>query len=402
MPIQNQGFRKDLDFLENTNDTLALSNLGGVGLDADLRIIQNNLRNKSRLPFNSANKDTDEFRFDTDKVVGISAIDSIIDPDVPNTSKITVTLSTPYHTYPGGLVTLSGVTGTGSTIFSGGYPSILIGAGGTSVTFRKRNCLYSGSADNVSSATITYTSNTNSVYTDDDVVTVSESVSVGSTTLTAGTEYFVCDSDSLSKFKLCFTSSTEGSKDLISIDIDNISQFNFIRKEPVLRPNLENFIRPEIQDTEVFGAYLSSSINGVLEATQTRIETSNYFITKKYKGTENTTVDTEIKFEGTVNLFDPNNFNSTISSVNSTTVVSPGVFIGGTRAFSADNNPWSVNGSFLETNADDVTIGQLLFGDGINIDGISAITSSDGKTAASFTHKVPVVINGETYYLLLT
>jgi len=28
--------------------------------------------------------------------------------------------------------------------------------------------------------------------------------------------------------------------------------------------------------------------------------------------------------------------------------------------------------------------------------------SSDGKTAQSFTHKVPVVINGETYYLLMT
>jgi len=143
------------------------------------------------------------------------------------------------------------------------------------------------------------------------------------------------------------------------------------------------------------------SINSTFESTQTNIENSNYFITKKYKGTNNTTVDTVIKFEGTVNLFDPGNFNSTIGAVNSTSI-SPGVFIGGTRAFSADNNPWSVSGDFLETNADEVTIGELLFGDEIKIDGITVTASSDGKTAQSFTHKVPVVINGETYYLLMT
>jgi hypothetical protein len=400
MPIQNQGFRRDLNFLENTNDALALSNLGGVGLDADLRIIQNNLRNKSRLPFNSVDNDTDEFRFDTDKVVAISAIDSIIDPDVPNTSKITVTLSTPYHTYPNGSITISGVTGTGSTIFNGKYSSLLIGAGGTSVTFRKKDCLYTESADDVSSATITYTSNTTSVYTNDDVVTVSESVSVGSTTLNAGTEYFVCDSDALDKFKLSFTDSNIG---ISTVNITSTPiQFNFIRKEPVLRPNLENFIVPDIQDTDNFGGYLGSSINSIFDATQSRIENSNYFITKKYKGTESTTVDTEIKFEGTVNLFDPDNFNISLGAVNSTTEISPGIFIGGTRAFSADNNPWTVNETFLETNADEVTIGELLFADEIKISGMNIAATSDGKTAQSFTHKVPVVINGETYYLLMT
>lgn len=402
MPIQNQGYRQDLNFLEHANDTLALSNLGGVGLAQDLRIIQNNLRNTSRLPFNSSNKDTDEFIFTTDKVIGVSAINSIPDTSISNTSFITVELTTPYHTYPGGLVTVAGVTGTGSTIFNGSYTSILIGAGGTSVSYRKPNCVYTGSGDNVSSATVTYTSNTNNVYSNDDVVTVSQSVSVGSTTLNAKTRYFVCNSDTLSKFKLSFTPSVSGIS-TVNLDVDTISQFNFIKEEPVSRLNLENFIRPEVQDIQTFGSYLSGgSINGTFNSTQTNIENSNYFITKKYKGTNNTTVDTVIKFEGTVNLFDPGNFNQTLGAVNSTTAISPGVFIGGTRAFSADNNPWSVSGDFLETNADEVTIGELLFGDGIKIDGIPVTASSDGKTAQSFTHKVPVVINGETYYLLMT
>ena len=403
MPIQNQGYRQDLNFLEHANDTLALSNLGGVGLAQDLRIIQNNLRNTSRLPFNSMNGITDEFIFTTDKVIGVSAISSIPDTSIENTSLITVELATPYHTYPGGLVTVAGVTGTGSTIFNGSYPSIVIGAGGTNVSYRKPNCVYTGSGDNVFGATVTYTSNTNNVYSNDDVVTVSQSVSVGSTTLNAGTRYFVCNSDTLSKFKLSFTPSVSGISTVNILDTkSDLTQFNFIKEEPVSRLNLENFIRPEIQDEETFGSYLTGgSINSTFGSTQTNIENSNYFITKKYKGTNNTTVDTVIKFEGTVNLFDPGNFNSTIGAVNSTSI-SPGVFIGGTRAFSADNNPWTVAGDFLETNADEVTIGELLFGDGIKIDGIPVTASSDGKTAQSFTHKVPVVINGETFYLLLT
>jgi len=166
--------------------------------------------------------------------------------------------------------------------------------------------------------------------------------------------------------------------------------------------NLERFIKPEIQDDEFFGGFLPTTINATFTETQTNIENANYFITKKYKGTESTTVDTVVKFEGTVNLFDPNNFNSTLGAVNSATAISPGIFIGNTRAFSADNNPWSVSGTFLETSADEVSIGELLFGDGIKIGGINATTSSDGKTSESFTHKVPIVVNGETYYLLMT
>ena len=403
MPIGNQGYRQDLNFLEHTNDTLALSNLGGVGIAQDLRIIQNNLRNTSRLPFNSVDLTTDAFAFDTDKVVSISQIVAGPDPDISNASLITVELVTPYHTYPGGIITVSGATGGVGSQLNGTYPSVLIGAGGTSVSYRKLNISISGvvSGSDASSSNVRFSSNTNSVYTNDDVVTVSESVSVGSTTLNAGTKYFICNSDALTKFQLSFTDSNTG---ISTVNISSTpSQFNFIKDEPVSRFNLEQFIKPDIQDTDTFGSYLASSINGIFDSTQTLIENSNYFVTKKYKGTESTTVDTEIKFEGTVNIFDPNNFNSNLGAVTGS-ALSPGIFIGGTRAFSADNNPWSINSSIssLETSADEVTIGELLFGDELIIDGINATAASDGKTAQSFTHKIPVVINGETYYLLMT
>ena len=55
MPIiPNQGFRRDLNFGEPINDTNALNNLGGAGIANDLRIIQNNLRNKDVLTWTAA------------------------------------------------------------------------------------------------------------------------------------------------------------------------------------------------------------------------------------------------------------------------------------------------------------------------------------------------------------
>ena len=405
MPIQNQGYRSDLNFLEHLNDSLALSNLGGVGIANDLRIINNNLRNTSRLPFNSVDLTTDFFNFITDKVVGVTQVELAPDTDVTNATRITVTLSTPYHTYAGGLVTLAGVTGAVGSQCNGAYPSLLIGTNGNTVAFRKLNTNASGvvSGSDVAGATVTFTSRTTSVYTNDDRVTVSEDVNVGSTTLLAGTDYFICKSDATTQFKLSTTPSTSL---LNIIDITaQPNQFNFIRKEPVKKPNLELFIKPEIQDEEEFGGYLRSSINSVLGDVQTRIETANYFITKKFKGTEDTNVDTDILFEGTVNIFDPDGFNNSPANVFSTTLTSPGIFIGGTRAFSADNNPWApdlsdASNPALATNSEEVSIGELLFGDTLVINGVDVNTDTT-VAATSFSHKIPVVVGGETFYLLM-
>ena len=53
MAIQNQGYRRDLNLDETTNDTQALNNLAGAGIAADVRVLQNNLRNESTLTYES-------------------------------------------------------------------------------------------------------------------------------------------------------------------------------------------------------------------------------------------------------------------------------------------------------------------------------------------------------------
>lgn len=77
MVKQNQGFRKDLNLSENTNDTQTLSNLAGAGIANDLRIIQNNLRNIGTLSYYDFQEgffffgDDFEFVFTNDDIVGV-------------------------------------------------------------------------------------------------------------------------------------------------------------------------------------------------------------------------------------------------------------------------------------------------------------------------------------------
>ena len=95
---------------------------------------------------------------------------------------------------------------------------------------------------------------------------------------------------------------------------------------------------------------------------------------------------------------DPDDYNNSSSNVLGTSPVrrSPGVYIGDTRAFSSDNNPWNKVGTALTTSADEVSIGELTFLDGTNsmvITGIDDnVSTVSGEVATSFTHKIPVKI----------
>jgi hypothetical protein len=236
------------------------------------------------------------------------------------------------------------------------------------------------------------------VYTNDDIVGVNVDVTVGSgTTLFAGVDYFVCNSNGETKFKLSETVSTAG---LSTITVTSVSTtvFNFIRKDAVYQENIVNYIKPEIQDEEDFN-YLSGNVNETFDSVSSNNETAKYFIGRKYKTDEDTETNREVAYEGTIDINDPDRLNDSLAGLSSTK--SPGVFIGDTRAFSSDNNPWTQVGAALSTMSDEVSIAELNFADDIVIEGISA-TSDTSVLASSFTDKIPVVINGETYYLLLS
>ena len=302
MAKQNQGFIKDLNLVETTNDTVAINNLAGAGIANDLRIIQNNLRNISTI-----------------------SCDTVTDG---------------FFSFP----------------------------------------------------------NNEFVFTDDDIVGVGTNVTVGATTLTFGTEYFICNSNGETQFKLSATPSTVGIATIIPSNVSATGiEIIFIRKDAVTQDNIVNYIQPQYQD-ENFSYLSGTTINNSLRNVSSQNETARFFISKKYREDEDRTTSNNLNYEGIISISDPVNLN--INSAGLSNVKSPGIYIGETRAFSSDNNPWSEDSSALLTNSTEVLIGELNFANNITIEGITA-TSATSVLATTFTHKLPVVINGETYYLLL-
>ena len=306
MAKQNQGYRRDLNLDETTVDTQALNNLAGAGIAADLRIIQNNLRNTSSLAYSSN--------------------------------------SNGFFVFP---------------------------------------------------------ESVEAIFTNDDVVSVGTTVSIGSTTLQPSIDYYICNSNGETQFKISTTSSTSA----VGVSTITISgtpspvAFDIIRKNPVHKENLRNYIPPEVQDA-VGEFSWSSDINGNFDSTAGNIDTAKYFIDKKYRNLNDTTTDREIKYEGTVTSADPANLNTGTSGLADSK--SPGVFIGDTRAFSSNDQPWTETGSSLQTSSSEVSVGDLTFLGDIKIEGISPVNHASPVDVANWTHKMPVTIDGVTYYILLT
>lgn len=236
------------------------------------------------------------------------------------------------------------------------------------------------------------------VFTDDDIVGVSTNVAIGATTLTTNTEYFVCNSNGETQFKLSSTPSILGINTIIpsNVSVTGIT-INFERKDAVTQDNIINYIQPQYQD-EDFSYLVNTNINDTFKRVSSQNETARFFITQKYRVDEDRNADENLNYEGTISIGDPVNLN--VNSTGLSNAKSPGVYIGETRAFSSDNNPWSEFESALFTNSIEASIAELNFADNITIEGISA-TSATSVLATTFTHKLPVIINGETYYLLL-
>jgi len=418
MAIQNQGFRRDLNLKETEDDRTAFDNLAGSGTSKDISFLQNNLRNLSSIPFYTVDSDG-FFSTANDKVIGITSItaNGVVDNDGNRSTTIQVSLINPYLIKFGDLVKISGITGAGLKIVNGEFS-----VSGTSndlktFSFSKVGSALTETYTSVSGITFSLSAADIFSFTKDDVINVNQEVKLvgsGTTILSPNTDYYVSDSDGLTKFKLSTSPSTVGFNTISiaggsSLTPDN---FQFNRKDPVHQQQIINYIQPDIQDDE-FSYLDGGSINGTMDSTQANIETAEYFMGKKYRGDADTTTTDPIAFEGSVVINDPNNYNNVASNITNNNPVrrSPGVYIGDTRAFSSDNNPWNKVGTALTTSAEEVSIGELAFLDGTNsmvITGIGTdIRSVSGEVASSFTHKIPVKVqdasgNQESYFLLLT
>ena len=412
MAISNQGYRRDLNLQETTNDTVALDNLAGAGTADDISYLQNNLRNTSNIAFNSIDSNG-FFSFATDRLISASAIST--EADGANTV-ITVTLTDSYLLKFGDLVELSGITE--NTSLNAQYSVTAVSPDLKTITFVKSGLSYTNSGLSLSGVSFKLKVQNIFVFTDGDVVNLSENVTIGGVSLTENTNYYVVESDGISKFKL---STTLGGSAISITGSATASpdNFQFKRKDDVHQQQVINYIPPEVQDTEFFS--YPSDINTTIDSTQGNIESAEYFTLKKYRSDQSVTTSESIKFEGSINLHDPDDYNQTGSLVTNQGVTgapAPGIYIGDTRAFSSDNNPWvestdddGGSTSKLTTESEEVSIGELAFLDGNNsmvITGIeNDISTVSGVVASSFTHKIPIQVqdgsgNKESFYLLLT
>ena len=417
MAIQNQGFRRDLNLFETEDDRNAFDNLAGAGTNKDISFIQNNLRNTSSIPFYTVDSDG-FFSTANDRVIGISGItaNGVVDNDGNKTTNIQVTLTNSFLIKFGDLIKISGVTGSGSEALNNNFTVSGASNDLKTFSFSKTGFAHTETYTSMSEITFSIFSADVFTFTKNDVVNISEEVklvSSGSTILSPNTDYYVSETNGLSRFKLSTTPSTVGFNTVTITGGASLTPDNFIfaRKDPVHQTQIINYIQPEIQDPEF--SYFEGNVNSAMDTTQANIETAEFFMGKKYRGDQDTTVDDELKFEGSVVINDPNDYNNTSSNVLGTSPVrrSPGVYIGDTRAFSSDNNPWNKVGTALTTSSEEVSIGELAFIDGTNsmrITGIdNDVSTVSGEVATSFTHKIPVKIqdangNQESYFLLLS
>jgi len=421
MAISNQGYRRDLNLQETTNDTVALDNLAGAGTADDISYLQNNLRNTSNIAFNKIDSNG-FFSFATDRLISVSNIRSEGNNDASgnpiNVSTIIITLTNPYLLKFGDLIELSGITESGATDFNGQHSVTAVSSDLKTITFVKNGLHYDNSSLSLSGVSFKLKVQNIFVYTDEDVINLSENVTIGGVSLTENTNYYVVESDGVSKFKLSTT--LGGSAITIAGNSTaNPDNFQFKRKDDVHQQQVINYIPPEVQDTEDFN--YPSNINGTIDETQGNIETAEYFTIKKYRSDQSITTPDSIKFEGSINLHDPKNYNQTgdlVQNIGVSGAPAPGIYIGDTRAFSSDNNPWvestdddGGSTSKLTTESEEVSIGELTFLDGNNsmvITGIqNDVSTVSGVVASSFTHKIPIQVqdgsgNKESYYLLVS
>ena len=467
----NQGYRRDLNLSETESEAEAINNLGGAGISDDLRIIQNNLRNTSKIGFSTISNGFFKTGSSTVvKITGITTITEVIQADTQDTpdfyklTNLHIELDAPLFIDSGHQVEIRNIqksnTDSSDSILNGfryvGIASAIDGVDGALYDFTLPDTLeidgetegngfdLKGEIPVISElSTVRITPRDDFVFTKDDVVGLSTDVKflvsdpgVGSTTLIAGRDYYVCDSDGLSQFKLSYYPSdfdnTENQGTQVGIQTINVTgidytspsdvekrSFTFIRKDVVTQENLINFIQPDV-DTEEEGGFrlfrtiddpdISETLNGIFEVSNTILDDTRFDLSKRYQINKDIASTKDVKYEGVVIVKDPDQFNSGTTAVNSDD--SPGVFIAGTRAFSSDNNPWTDEDELLNpgtgtenalvTRSEQIGIGEVKFADAIRIDGLGSDKGTLTNTkAGDYTHKLPVVINGETYFLLM-
>lgn len=236
--------------------------------------------------------------------------------------------------------------------------------------------------------------------------------------------YYVRDSNGLNEFRL---STLPNLSDLVTFPpigfyerSDEVSQENITNFSKVRRSTDLNAVQSETltgflnQSASILG---SSTPTNLLENLEANLDfykfRRNGAITRinSFLSPNNTVI------KGYVRVQDIDNLNA--FGLNDDR---PGIFIynpttgSGVRAFSSNDNPWSQNSGYLESSSNNINVGTLksavwvsgstytarTFGITLKNSNIApAVTETTIIAKNNFTHKVPITVNGDTYFLCL-
>lgn len=241
------------------------------------------------------------------------------------------------------------------------------------------------------------------VFTDGDVVSVENT---GGGTIIS--DLYVYDSNAEDQFAL------SDSENLDSAYILSVSEdFVLRRKDVVTFQNLKNLTLPpsSIEDADSGNSSVLDNIddyNSEFNNIYGIIDIAKYQSESKYLSNKSISTSARLRVEGGLVIRDPSDVISSEGIISD----SPGLYLSDPqsdedniqtiRAFSSNSNPWEDdNAGTLSTDSTNVTAGNLILDNGLQIDGIEMLGESGPVDATNFTHKILVQIDGVDYYLCL-
>ena len=291
--------------------------------------------------------------------------------------------------------------------------------------------------------------------------------STGVPVFNKNSEYGIFDSDGAGKFYLRTNprSSIESIKEMVlfaeiyNLSISESTQYGgtqvptttlipdlvLKRDDSLTLTNIQNLETPEIIDDGEnkyssgfdafnYGAVSQDGYAGTLANVTDNVDESIYLRSTKYRIDRSLYFMKEIKFNGFITSYDPDELN--ITQTDLTTDLSPGIYISSslsqitnplasdyankTRSFSSDFNPWTAfpAASKLATQSLNVTINDLVWTTEIEFDINTSVANGTRFTSTSdlnqtlgdnfaisesnpTSFKLKITINGEVFYLMM-
>jgi hypothetical protein len=419
MPILNQGYVRELNLDETFDGARSFDNLALGSISQDITVFANNSGNVSTVIWkkdiiNYDIQNNKSFVFDTQILYGsgdpINIIPCIIIENATwNINRLTLTFSKPHNLIGDSIVKIE------RTRFD-------LAGGNVNGTYPIDAILSS------TSIRIIYTEDPGNYIVSDKGYITSDRLQLPAP-LASNINYFVSSSNAINKFDITLEYKERLISDSVIITENINTDLLFVRRNTVTTESLLNLTLPSIEDDEFSYTGQSRTFEENFVIVENQLDGANFLRTKKFRTNANNTFDSEISLEGHLKIIDPDSFNnSTFNLSPEFNPKTPGVFIVNPistldnvlkiRAFSDNSNPWQSNTSTgdLESLTNQINIGDLKLttqnvstgGNGATegtgsptLDGIQGIIPSPNTTNFSFTHKLPVEINGEIYYFLI-